>query len=219
MKIIAIEGCDGAGKGTQYNLLTQKLAAMEKRCSAASFPQYDSFFGKEIGYMLSGKSNVRADVVDSKSMALWYAMDRWNTIKNFNFDNTDYLILNRYTLSNAIYQSLRAQNPEKMLKWVLRLEHEVLGLPTPDIYILLDVDHLTSQENVSKKGFRKYVGKEADVYEKHTELIQNVRTAYLQYAQNNENAKVINCMENGEMLSPTEIHEKVLNILIQSGMI
>ena len=207
IEIIAIEGNDGSGKGLQTDLLQQKLEADGQRCFVLAFPQYERFFGREIGAMLSGRQAVRADVVDAKSMALWYAMDRWQTFQNVDFSDIDVLLLNRYTLSNVVYQSLRvpAAAQDALANWIFTLEADVLDLPRPDMTILLDVDEKLSQQNVAQKGFRDYVGNQADVYESKEGFLQDVRAAYLRFAQRLEHVYIIESMRDGTMLPPEAI--------------
>ena len=95
---IAIEGIDGSGKTVQIAQLLEEILAAGYRCREVSFPQYDGFFGEQIGAMLSGRHSVRADEVDARSMALWYAADRMRTMRDICPDDYDYIILNRYTL-------------------------------------------------------------------------------------------------------------------------
>ena len=58
-KIICLEGLDGSGKTVQTTLLEEYLKQSGKSVFLIDFPQYDSFFGKEIGRMLSGKMCIR----------------------------------------------------------------------------------------------------------------------------------------------------------------
>ena len=102
-RIIAIEGIDGSGKGVQYRLLRDALLARGYTVATRDFPAYDSFFGGEIGKLLSGAEGTRADQVDGKSMALWFALDRFESFRDYRDGATDILILNRYVLSNAVY--------------------------------------------------------------------------------------------------------------------
>ncbi len=216
-RIIALEGIDGSGKGTQFNLLANFIEQKGKTCATLSFPIYESFFGKEVGEMLSGNGAASADCVDAKSMALWYAMDRKHCFdkleQNHGLKNFDYVLLNRYTLSNAVYQGARANDQKAFADWVFKLEHEVLGLPTPHMYIVLDIDKNTSMENVGKKGFRDYVGENLDVYESSADFMDKTRKLYLSLAQEHKNLHIVNCMEDGKMLAPEEINKKIVEII------
>ncbi len=176
-KIIAIEGIDGSGKNLQVDMLYERLALLGKKCEKLSFPKYDGFFGKEIGTMLKGDDSINAESIKGKSMALWYALDRWEVFKQVDLTKLDVLLLNRYTLSNVIYQGIEAN--EDFEQWVFDLEHNILGLPQPDIYIILDVNQEMSKINVAKKGFREYVGSEPDIYEKKCDFMAKVRGKYI----------------------------------------
>ena len=60
---IAIEGTDGAGKGTQTGLLKERLESLGRRVLVVDFPRYATPVGQEIrnwldrklGYALSGE--------------------------------------------------------------------------------------------------------------------------------------------------------------------
>ena len=105
--VITFEGIDGTGKGTQMDRLAASLNARGLRVKVLSFPIYDSFFGSEVGAFLTGRDGVRADTVDGKSMALWFALDRFEAFRRFDMSDCDVLLINRYVLSNAVYQSIR----------------------------------------------------------------------------------------------------------------
>ena len=106
-KIITIEGIDGSGKTVQYNKLLEGLRGMGYTVDTKSFPIYESFFGGQVGRYLSGEEGVYATDVDQKSMALWFAMDRFKAFEAWRDGEYDFLIINRYVLSNAVYQSIR----------------------------------------------------------------------------------------------------------------
>lgn len=207
-KIICLEGLDGSGKTVQTELLKEYLEQDGKKVFLIDFPQYDSFFGKEIGRMLSGKDKVNAAEVDVRSMSLWYAADRWNSLKNVDINDYDYVIFNRYTLSNAVYQCARefkVYNRE-FVDWIFELEQGVFGLPAVDMYLFLDVDLKASKSNVKDKGHRDYVGEQADVYESSKDLLTCAREIYLEIAKEKSFVKVISCMKDGAQQSIEAIH-------------
>lgn len=129
-RIIAIEGIDGCGKTVQFDLLKSRLESMGFTVATRSFPIYESFFGAQVGKYLSNKEGVSAIDVDNKSMALWFALDRWESFVDYKDDETDFLLINRYVLSNAVYQSIRAGDTD-IADWVLELEYEHFRLPHP----------------------------------------------------------------------------------------
>ncbi|MGI6151201.1 MAG: hypothetical protein ACOYIR_04530 [Christensenellales bacterium] len=219
--IIAIEGIDGSGKTLQLELLQKQLETCGYSVSAKSFPEYGSFFGKQIGALLKGDT-LRADQIDSKSMCLWYALDRWQSFRDYVDGAVDYLLLNRFTPSNAVYQSVRAIDDglPDIWDWVHELEQGTLGLPEPDCYVLLDVDPSLAQRNVDKKGTRDYISAgERDVYEAQAGLLLRARARYLSIARRQSNFAVIPCMEEERLLSPEAVFERVWVELKRRGLV
>jgi len=209
--IIAIEGIDGSGKTLQLELLRKRLSQCGYSVSVKSFPEYGSFFGRQIGALLKGES-LRADQIDAKSLCLWFALDRWQSFKDYVDGASDYLLLNRFTPSNAVYQSVRPidETTGDIWDWVHKLEQGTLGLPEPDLYVLLDVDPALAQQNVDKKGARDYISAGArDVYEAQQGLLLRARERYLSIARRQGNFAVIPCMEDGRLLSPEAISRRV----------
>jgi len=203
-KIIAFEGIDGTGKTVQLQRLAGRLS-QERNLSVMtlSFPMYDTFFGAEVGRLLSGSGGVRANEVDQKSMALWYALDRFEAFRNFDFSSADVLLINRYVLSNAVYQSVRERDLEQpdLLDFVLELEYEHFRIPRADAHIVLDMNPEAASENVGKKGFREYVGDRPDIYEALPDIQKRAREKYISFSKRMPNLYVIPCMEQNRLKS------------------
>lgn len=209
MKIISFEGIDGTGKTTQINMLKSLLTDRGFKVNVRSYPVYESFFGSEIGKHLAGK-DLKYNI-DPRSMALWFAMDRWKDRKDFISTNpdTDILLLNRYTLSAMVYQSIRAGESDDLMKWIEELEHEVLELPRPDLYLIFDLPFKLALKNNESKGKREYIDGEADKYEKDMKLQTTARELYSKFGKEQSNAIVIECFEKEKMLPVESIFQKV----------
>lgn len=153
-RVIAFEGIDGSGKGVQIREIAGRLNGLGRKVLVQDFPVYSGFFGKEIGRMLSGEQDVRADVVDPRSMSLWYALDRHEALKGIDRREYDDILFNRSTLSNAVYQSIRTreEDREAFIEWLFELEFERLGVWEPDLYFIFDVTEEQSKKNVEKKN-------------------------------------------------------------------
>ena len=202
-KIIAFEGIDGTGKTVQLQRLFERLTARGLSVLTLSFPMYDSFFGAECGRLLSGSGGVRANEVDQKSMALWYALDRFEAFREFDYSKADVLLINRYILSNAVYQSVRERdlgNPD-LLDFVVSLEYEHFRIPRADVHIVLDMNPETASENVGKKGFRNYVGDQPDIYEALPDIQKRARKKYHEFATRMSDIRIIPCMEQNRLKS------------------
>ncbi len=183
MFLVSIEGVDGAGKTTQAELLRANVAAAGAEVKLRSFPAYDSFIGREIGHMLRSS----ASALDVRSAALWFAVDRRQALEHDPLA-ADVEICNRYTLSNAVYQSARAPEAERAAvhDWVLALERTELRLPAPDLTFVLDVTPALVAERTRARA-------ELDSYERLSDLQDRVRAGYLAAARGDESIVVISC--------------------------
>ena len=215
-RIFAFEGIDGTGKSVQMQALSKALQARGLSVLEISFPMYDTFFGEQIGRLLTAKDGVAANQVDGKSMALWFALDRFEAFKHLDYSGYDVLLINRYVLSNAVYQSIRDIDLGKpdLLDFCLELEHNHFGIPVPDLHLVLDMDTEDAANNVDKKGFRDYVGNARDVYESIDSIQTRARKKYAEYAARIENVKLIPCMENGKLLPIDIIAKRVLDAVL-----
>ena len=214
-KIIAFEGIDGTGKSVQMQRLSDALKARGLSVWEISFPMYDTFFGDLVGRYLSAKDGIAANTVDGKSMALWFALDRFEAFRNLDYSGYDVLLINRYVLSNAVYQSIRDIDLGKpdILEFCLELEHKHFGIPVPDLHLVLDMDIEDAANNVDKKGFRDYIGNARDVYESIDSIQARARKKYAEYAQRIPNVRLINCMEHGALLPIDVIAGRVLQVV------
>lgn len=220
-RIIAIEGIDGSGKGVQYKMLIRALSDLGYAVASRDYPMYDTFFGAEVGKLLSGRNDVDADKVDGKSMALWFALDRWESFRDYRDGEADFLVINRFVLSNAVYQSIRDVDLDKpdIFDWVMELEYGHFGLPRPDVNLVFSVTPEAAGENVLKKGFRDYVGKRKDLYEASHSIQARAMKKYGEIAARFDDVELIPCMEGERLLPVEEIASRVLAALDKRKLI
>ena len=155
-------------------------------------------------------------------MALWFALDRFEAFKGYKDGEYDFLIINRYVLSNAVYQSIRDRDIGKpdLIDWVFELEYEHLGLPRPALNLFFDVNPESAGRNVDKKGFREYVGGEKrDVYERSMGIQERARDMYLAASERYDDVEIIRCMDGAKMKAPERIGEEVLGVMRSRGLI
>ncbi len=211
--MIALEGIDGSGKSVQFKRLHARLEAQGLHVGVLDFPCYDSFFGKEIGKMLSCAEGVSAAVVDVKSMSLWYAMDRRMAFNQVDLSRYDVVLLNRSTMANAAYQGSRipeGQSAEAFIQWIFDLEFKELQIPQPEKFFIFDIPTATSRANVAKKGHRDYVGDDADVYEKDLAFLDAVRRGYHLCAEIFPGTSLLSCAEDDGTMKPIEVIENLV---------
>jgi len=212
---ICIEGIDGAGKTTQIRKLKAYLENHGYSVGLADFPRYETFVGKEIGSFLNTSNPVNVGNMDIKSVCLWYATDRLVHFRENPalFQENNFLLMNRYTLSNMTFQSARSDKPEEISLWIYQLEHQILGIPEPDLYIILDVDPNVARlwkERQLKNETRSY-SECVDAYEENIDLQTRTALRYRHFAQIMPNVTIIHCYdEQGQVYPADVIFEKIL---------
>jgi dTMP kinase len=224
-KLIVIDGTDGSGKATQTDLLVKHLKKEGKKVKVVDFPDYYSnFFGKFIGHCLSERYYDFVKV-HPKIASVLYAADRFESSGKINewLKAGNIVIANRYASANQIHQGGKISNTKKrenFLKWLAEMEYEVFKIPKPDIVFYLSVPIPIVLKLIQKRdssGKRKYLGKKKDVHEKDTKFLANSRKSALWLAKTQKNWVKVECIRNGVLQSPTEIHEiisdKVAKIL------
>lgn len=131
--IIAVEGIDGAGKHTLADALLDRVPA-----DMLAFPRYDDSAAAQLAQAaLHGKMGDMAD--SAYAMAAMFALDRHgalDTLSEYAGASGRTLILDRYCASNAAYTWARTGD-EAALAWVEDLEFGRLGLPRPDLQVLV----------------------------------------------------------------------------------
>lgn len=213
-KLIVIEGIDGSGKGTQFEILLKYLSKKQISYASFDFPQYGkTFFGNFAGRFLNGEFG-HFSRINPYLASFPYAADRWQ-IKNkiWQAINEGKLVVcNRYTPS-SIYQAakIKTSQRKKFLDWVETLEYEVFGIPRPSLVIFLYVPVVLAQTLIVKK--------KKDLYEKDVKYLKKVENMYLNVVKTNKDWIKISCVENDSILSPETIHKKIIEVLVKKGYI
>ncbi|MGP6175190.1 dTMP kinase [Corynebacterium sp. A21] len=177
--IICIEGIDGAGKNTLVRAIQAETGA-----ETLGFPRYaESIHAQLAAEALHGRMG---DLTDSAyAMATLFALDRQGalpTLERF-VDSSELLILDRYVASNAAYSYARTGD-ESVIGWIYDLEFNRLGLPKPDLQVLL----ATSPETASQRAQSREAAdasRARDRYERDGGLQQRTYEAYVKLAEEN----------------------------------
>lgn len=212
--LIAIEGIDGSGKGTQTTLLAERLNALGKKVKIFRFPQYeDTFFGREVGRYLNGDYG-SLDAVPPKFSALLYALDRFQALKKINscLNEGTIVICDRYTPSNIAHQAARVGGKEsvEIQNWIETVEYQILGLPEPDAVIFLDVDVDESQRLVAQKPKRSYTDKSHDLHEDSAGHLDGALSNFRTLA-GQKGWHIINCAGSDAKIRPrSEISDEIV---------
>ncbi len=212
--IVAFEGLDGSGKGTQSQKLSARMSAKGIENSLYSFPNYKgTSFGLEVGKYLNGGFG-SLDEVPPQFPVMLYAMDRFEMKKKIMADIKagDNVIFDRYVASNIAHQAVKfPENEQKTFAdWVKRLEYNILEMPSPDVTIFLDADPVIAGRMVEKKGKRSYTDSVKDIHEANNSYMEKVYQMYKRMAHDED--WIIMQVTDGENMLPEDVIAK--NILI-----
>jgi dTMP kinase len=189
-RLIAIEGIDGAGKGTQASRLKESLVSRGLKAAVLQFPRYSATsFGAAIGDFLNGRFGSLAEV-HPQLAAVLYAGDRFESrgLLLELMQQNDVVVLDRFVGSNLAHQASRLAGAERqsLIEWIERVEFGVFQLPRPDLTVLIDMSSQMSRELVSRKGQRDYTEREADLQESDLPYLERVRRCYLTLSSGRE---------------------------------
>ena len=213
---LVIEGIDGSGKGTQFELLAKRLIEEGYDTATFDFPRYQepsSYFVKEY---LNGKYGT-ADEVGPYTGSLFFALDRFaaaSAIKEA-LNQGKVVLANRYTGSNMAHQGTKfsaADQRRNYFLWLENLEFQMLGVPRPDKNIILRVSAETAQYYIDQKKKRSYTDKKRDLHEAD---LGHLRRAVEVYDDLGvlfpDDFRAIDCERDGKLLELDSIHELIWN--------
>lgn len=144
--IICLEAIDGAGKTTQVKLLEQYIKKTNDfRVQGYHFPT-TSVFGDLIYQYLNGDNDYSKEVIELLQTA--DKMNRQEYIKYFKDKPHEFLILDRYNLSQYAYALASGLDKE----WTLNLMSQYTE---PDIKIFLNISPTDTFQR-KKENFDKY---------------------------------------------------------------
>ena len=96
-KLIVIEGLDGSGKSTQYELLAARLEAEGYDFRKVSFPDYESDSSALVKMYLSGEFGEKDTSLNAYQGSVLFAVDRLCTMKLLENEIQDgFIVLDRY---------------------------------------------------------------------------------------------------------------------------
>ena len=164
--LVAIEGIDGSGKGTQAQLLLERARGTGYTAALLSFPQYQvTQSSMWIAEYLKGDFG-ELDEVPPLFAGMMFALDRYESKNHIMhlLNEHDLVIMDRYVASNLAYQGARVANNDrtKFIDRLLKLEYEIYGLPKPNLTLFLDMPVAFSEYLISERGTRAYTEDDAN---------------------------------------------------------
>lgn len=174
--IIAFEGLDKAGKGTQSKLLHDALRRQHVSSRIIDFPTHGTTTGDAVSAYLEDRRqhapapHAPAHVVPCLAAAdMWAAAPRVETA----LDECDVLILNRSPASNIAYGSAAGLSPS----WLRMLTDGHPANQSPRLTILLDIP---VSESFSRQP------DDRDAFESNSKFLERAAAAYVSEARRHD---------------------------------
>jgi dTMP kinase len=193
--LIAIEGIDGSGKGTQASRLVESLQQQGLRAASLQFPRYNAtLFGRAIGDFLNGRFG-DLNQVHPQLAAVLYAGDRFESrelLLSMMREN-EIVVLDRFVGSNLAHQAAKLEGEARaqLTEWIEQIEFGVFQLPRPSLTVLIDMSSKWSRELVGRKAAREYTTHEADLQEQDLPYLEKVRRCYQDLAMAREDWSIV----------------------------
>ena len=214
-KLIVFEGTDGSGKSTQFELLTKRLETEGAAFHRLRFPQYEEPSSALIRMYLGGAFGEDPEAVNAYAASTFYAVDRYASYQRVwkdYYQGGGLVVSDRYTTSNAVHQGSKVQEGERaeFFRWLYDLEYDRMGLPRPDLVVLLDMPVELSEQLMRKREQR--TGTKADIHERDEEYLKKCREVARQAAAY-YGWRRVSCVKDGALRSIEEIHEEIYAIV------
>jgi dTMP kinase len=215
--LVAIEGIDGSGKGTQAARLCESLRSAGTRCELLSFPRYrETQFGAKIADFLNGRFG-KLNEVSPFLVSLLFAGDRFESrqILLQAIAENDIVLCDRYVASNIAHQAAKVEGDERqeMIRWVRYVEHELYGLPPADRTLFLDVPVQQATALIALKARRSYTDRSADLQEADSIYLQKVHDVYARLAAEEPGWVRIDCVGGGTIKPVDQIAGEIRQAL------
>ncbi len=207
-RLVAICGIDGSGKATQTELLAGRAREEGLDVREVSFPRYgQGFFADLVERYLRGDFAEQAGDVDPHLAALPYALDRWQTSGELRewLAGGSLVICNRYVPANLAHQGSKLASPDErqeFVAWIEELEYDVLGIPRPDLQVLLDVPVSVSMRLVRERAAAS--GGSLDIHEEDLGHLEAAAAVYREVAARDADAWAVIPCADGQVIRPPE---------------
>jgi dTMP kinase len=185
--LIAIEGIDGAGKGTLTRALAAHATTQGRRVATLSFPRYkETRFAALIEQYLNGRFGGLKDVSPDFA-ALLYAGDRLES-RQVLLDllaANDLVLLDRYVESNVAYNAAKLPAGQRgaLIDWIREVEYGTFELPVPRAILLVATTPAVADGLVARKGSRSYTSETRDLHESAGDYMATVARVYAGLAE------------------------------------
>lgn len=225
--LIAFEGIDGSGKGTQVRLFDSRCKEAGISSSTIAFPQYGRTpFALAISEYLNGAYGGVSDV-HPKLVSILFAGDRFVAKESIlkGLSSNAVVLCDRYVASNMAHQAAKLPESERdeFVRWLEEVEYGAFGLPKADLTIFLDMPAEKAQELVHRKPSREigvtfseggqggYTSLDADIHEADLGYLRSCRDVYKRLSEQGIGGRwaAVPCVKNNEVRPVDEIAQDV----------
>ncbi len=223
-KLIALEGIDGSGKGTQSRILADKLYFSGLTSYTLSFPRYGNPAAHFVEAYLRGEYGPPTEL-DPRVSSFFYAHDRRMAKDeiNMHLEEGHIVVCDRYVGSNLAHQGGKfAGCGEKQREirhaffaWLEEFEYGFYGMPRPDISPTLFIPPKKSESLVLKKEAREHLhGAKLDGHENDTGHLSATDITYRELTSYFPSKYVpVECFDGDRHRSDEEIHKLIWKIV------
>ncbi|MGN0108317.1 MAG: dTMP kinase [Hominilimicola sp.] len=216
--LVAIDGVDASGKQTQTELLKRRLIENGKNIKAVSFPAYDNPSSTLVKMYLNGDFGEKPSDVNAYATSTFFAADRFATYRTDwgkDYNNSTIILADRYVSSNLIHQASKIDNnaeKDKFLMWLDDLEHNIYGLPRPDVTIFLDMPPEYGARLMKDRANKSNGTSVKDIHESDFSYLE---TSYNNavYVAERFGWKRVSCVKDGKIRSVEDIHNDIYTII------
>ncbi|HUB93992.1 MAG TPA: dTMP kinase [Verrucomicrobiae bacterium] len=211
---LCIEGGDGSGKSTQYDLLAAHFEKEGQQLLRVNFPQYGQPSAELVELYLRNEFG-DATKLDPRLASLPYAIDRLaatpSIVEALAAGNT--VLAGRFTASNMAYQGAKLTDRRvriQFFKWLESLEGDIMRIPQPDRYFILHVPADIALRRVQQRDDGSPTGKKIDGHEVDLAYQTRAEQTYLDLVEAFPSRfELIECVNGTYEKTPAEIHEEI----------
>ena len=210
-KLIVLEGTDGSGKSTQFELLKKRMEQEGTAFRTIVFPQYQEPSSALIRMYLGGEFGTNPGDVNAYAASTFFAVDRYASYRKVwgsYYQQGGLILSDRYTSSNAVHQASKLREPMRpdFYRWLYDLEYVRFGLPVPDLVLYLDMPTELTEALMRKREHDTHT--HADIHEQDLDYLRLCRRTGLEAAAY-YGWRVVSCARDGALRSVEEIHEEI----------
>jgi len=214
---IVIDGSDGSGKSTQYARLCEHLEHESIAYETIKFPRYNHPSEYFVDQYLHGKYG-QADDIPAKRASVFYAVDRFAASAHITEQLAKGIVViaDRYVAANMGHQGAKmadATTRREFFSWLDQFEYGIMGIPRPDVNIVLTISDQQAQRNIKKRAAE---GNHApDIHEENADFLRRSAEVYREICELfPEQYTRMDCMKTeASMLSVDIIHSEVWKII------